>query len=146
MRTSSRQQPVPKHQADAYVDQANPVSGTKYEWSSDGTQTNKLGALKNVRIIGIAAKVTWTVQPTPLEAHVTIDGNALVFSLINPVSTTWYFPSMTSSETLGSESLGTIDRPQGRPFLFEGRNVKIEVETTGGTVQNLDIRVKYAKW
>jgi len=137
---------VPQHQADAYVDQANPVSGTKYEWSSDGTQANKLGALKNVRIISLAAMVTWTVQPSPLEVWITIDGVAMRFFFNNPVTATQYYPSEKPGLDVNNQGLDvTIFRPY-QAFLLEGRSVKVEIETTGGTVANLDLRVKYTKW
>jgi len=135
----------PKHQADATVDQA-PVSGTKYEWSSDGTQTNKLGALKNIRIISIVAQCTWTVQPTPLEVHITIDGQALLVTKTDPVSAANYFVVINDNDAPGAMAFETGSTGKYRSFLLEGRSVKIEVEITGGTVSNLFLRVKYAKW
>lgn len=136
-------QQVFQHQADAYVTQASAVSGTKYEWSSDGTQTNKLGAQKNVRIISIAANDDWSADTTSMEVHVTIDGVALVYT-VDPNDDTWYFPDMLCHLAEASGVLGTADRVE-RAFLFEGRSVKIEVESTGGTSDSLQMRVKWAK-
>jgi len=55
----------PKEKADGTLTQANPISGTKY---------TVLSTTRRVRILNIAARVTWTVQPNPLEIHLTIDG------------------------------------------------------------------------
>lgn len=130
-----------KHQADVFINQNNPASGIKYEWSSDGTQANKLGAKKNVRILSIAVRVLWTVQPTPLEVHVTIDGQTLVGAFANPVTATWYFLLLNPSTGL----LGLSDTKEAPAFLLEGRSVKVEVEITDGTVQDLSCHVKWAK-
>lgn len=133
-------------QADALVDMSGgtpPSSGTKYEWSTDGAVANALGTLKNVRLISLAAKVVWSVQPNPLEIHVTIDGQEITFTVANPVSTTWYFAVLNGA--LATGGLGTTDYAPQRAFLMEGRSVKVEAETTGGTVTDLNARIKYAK-
>ena len=127
--------PVPEHQADAVLNQANPISGTKY---------TVLPTTKNVRIITIATKVTWTVQPSPLELHIIIDGVNIPISQIDPVSDTWYNAELVDSWT-PSAGFSTAHHPH-RSFLLEGRSVKVEVEITGGTVSNLNSIVKYAKW
>ena len=136
--------PVFKHQPDATINQDNPDSGIKYEWSSDGTQANKLGTLKNVRIISIEVHCTWTVQPTPLEIWVTIDGQSLRFFVTDPESATLYYDELYPSEEYGYLVKANPHAPK-RAFLLEGRSVKVEVEITGGTVSNLSARVKYAK-
>ncbi|NVM23119.1 MAG: hypothetical protein HWN68_15215 [Desulfobacterales bacterium] len=123
-----------KHQADATLDQTDPVSGTKYE---------VLATTKNVRIILIEAQCTWTVQPTPLEIHVTIDGQPLVFSKADPVSEDYYYA--TPYAPVAGGSLNVVAEVRHRAFLLEGRSVKVEAEITGGTVSNLSARVKYAK-
>ena len=130
--------PVNVHQADAVLSQASPVSGTKY---------TVLDTTSDVRIHSIMAMVTWTVQPTPLEVHLTIDGNALTFTLANPVTATPYYANLTpgaaaTAQVLAIDSITTI----ARAFLLEGRSVKIEVETTGGTVSNLTCRVVYGRY
>jgi len=123
-----------QHQADATLNQASPVSGTKY---------TVLDTTKNVRIISATAKVTWTVQPTPLEFHITIDGQTLIAQKVNPVSAA---VNSLQNNTPDTANLGFGNSVAGyRAFVLEGRSVKIEAETTGGTVSNLSARVKYAK-
>ena len=142
-----------KHQADATINQTNPGDGTKYEWSSDGTQANKLGTQKNVQLLGIIVKCTWTVQPTPLEIHAVIDGVAWKWTKTDPVSDTDYFcyiqPDIAPlSQTLvgSAQAVTTVgDVTLDRYFSGGARSVKVEAEITGGTVSNLSARVKYAK-
>ena len=135
MKKTRYEYPVPEHQADATLNQANPVSGTKYE---------VLPETKNVRIIGISVECTWTVQPTPLEVHITIDGVPILCSKTDPASAIPHFAGLNATMSGGTLDDTTYD-PR-RTFLLEGRSVKIEVEITGGTVSNLSARVKYAKW
>lgn len=144
MKGAISQPRVPKYQPPAYVNQA-PVSGTKYEWSSDGTQTNKLGALSNVRLMSIVVSVTWTVQPTPLEVHVTIDGETIVFTLTNPATATDYVANFVRKSANGVLSTLAVGQNMGN-LMLEGRSVKVECETTGGTVSNITMYVRYAKW
>lgn len=125
----------PTHQADVLINQANPVSGTIYYFQV---------ALPNVRVISIECNVTWTVQPTPLEAHIIIDGQTLSFDEVNPVSGTAYEATLTANEAGGD--LETVQVRQHRPFLVEGRDVRVGLEITGGTVQNLSGRLKWARW
>lgn len=127
----------PKLQADAVLNQANPVSGTKY---------TVLNTVKNVRIKSIAAKVTWTVQPTPLEIHATIDGIAMLWLVGNPVSGTNYFASDTPQATALLQTLGLTAYDQRRGFLLEARSIKIEAEITGGTSDPLEARAKSFKY
>ena len=122
-----------KQQADATLSQA-PVSGTKYE---------VLATTKNVRIIGISVQCTWTVQPTPLEIHITIDGQTVTFTVTDPVTATDYFCQNSFAAAETAQELTTTQPDQA--FLREGRSVKVEAEITGGTVSNLSARVKYAK-
>ena len=130
---------VPEHQADAVLSQANPVSGTWY---------TVLGTTKNVRIISIGAIITWaTTQPTPLEVVVTIDGQTIIFSVINPVSGQIYYGDMTRVNTT-EQPLYSETNESYRPFLLEGRSVKVEARITWATTQPtpLQCRVKYAKY
>lgn len=133
--------PIPGYQdqPDAVLNQANPVSGTKY---------TVLDTTKNARIISMTITPTWTVQPDPIQIHVTIDGQAWIFQHSTAVSATPYetdlLPQMAKNEQ------GLVDATGGprasyRSFTFEGKSVKVEVETTGGTVSNLSARVKWAK-
>lgn len=143
MRGGHKTYEVPAMQADAVVSQANPVSGTKY---------TVLDTTKNVRIIGISAEITWaTTQPTPLEVHVTIDGQAYTFTKVDPVSGSIYIAFLKSSLAESAQQmLITSDtyRDVARAFLFEGRSVKVEVEITWATTQPtpLECKVRYAKF
>jgi len=136
-------------QPDALVNMSGgtpPVSGTKYEWSTDGSVANAIGTQKNVKIIGIQIRCTWTVQPTPLEVHVTIDGNVITHTFSNPVSGTHYFATLAIGSAETNQGLDTSGNVAAylQP-LYEGKSVKVEAEITGGTVSALDMRVKWAK-
>lgn len=130
-------------QADATLSQANPTSGTKYAVSGElGT-----GA-KNARITSIEVQCTWTAQPTPLEIHVTIDGNALIFTKTDPVSATPYFCHVEPGNNATTQTMNVSVTTGGvllLPFHLEGGSIKIEAEITGGTVSNLSARVKWNK-
>ena len=124
---------IPKHQPNALLTQANPVSGTKY---------TVLDTTRNVRIIGIGAQCVWTAQPTPLEIWVTVDGQTLRFYKTDPATAVWYAAREHDLATEDSSLSGTL---AAIAFLLEGRSVKVEAEITGGTVSNLNARVKWAK-
>ena len=125
-----------KQQPDATLNQANPASGIKY---------TVLDTTKNARIIGISVQCTWTVQPTPLEIHLTIDGEAYIFTITDPVSVTDYY-CMFQANRLPTQQILAVTSPLTYgTFLIEGRSVKVEAEITGGTVSNLTARVIYAK-
>ena len=123
-------------QTPADLSQANPVSGTKY---------TILDTIKNVRIIDIIIKCTWTVQPTPLELHLTIDGQSITFPFTDPVSNTIYCVFLHGNSPNKWGQLSVTAHSPSRSFLIEGRSVKVEAEITGGTVSNLFARVLYAK-
>jgi len=139
MKKSRYEYPVPEHQTDVTLNQANPISGTLYE---------VLAATPNVRLVMVAVRVTWTVQPTPLEVHITIDGVTYTASYTDPITATDHFlipisagypyPGMTL--VLLTEAIR-----HGYPII-EGRNIRVQVETTGGTVSALQARVRYARW
>jgi len=137
MRGDHKDFTVPVHQADATLSQANPTSGTKY---------TVLDTTKNVRIRGISVKVTWTVQPTPLEIHITIDGQTRTHTFTNPVTATNYICDEYDYSDPTALPMDITARLTQRDMLIEGRSVKVEAEITGGTVSNLSARVKYAKW
>lgn len=138
----------PKRQADLLVTMAPPISGTKYEWSTDGTVPNAVGTKKNIKLLSLTAKVTWTVQPSPLEIHVTIDGIAYIFAKIDPVSATIYYAREYANAAANAQALVTSEylHERGNAGLLVGRSILVEVETTGGTVQNLDARIKLAQY
>lgn len=123
------------HMADAVIAQANPVSGTRYA----------VLRTSNARIISLFAQVTWTVQPDPLEIHMTIDGQTLRWYKGNPVTATGYEPENGAAADPGWMNLNITGYFAYRAFILEGRQIFIEAETTGGTVSLLDCRVKYAK-
>lgn len=125
---------VPAMKQEITFSQANPVSGTKY---------TVLDTAANVRILGIYALVTWTVQPNPLEVHITIDGQALVATQANPVSNTMYF---VTKGAVTQFNMSVTDMSEYIAFLLEGRSVKVEVETTGGTVSQVDCYLKYQQY
>ena len=130
--------PVPVLQIDATLSHGAPVSAGKYV---------ALDTTKNVRIYGIMVSVTWTVQPTPLELHATIDGIAVKWSKIDPVSATPYFAHINPALPMTAQNLSDAAAETTRQaFLIEGRSIKIEAATTGGTVSNLSAKVIYAKW
>ena len=127
-----------EQQADATLSEPNPGTGTKY---------TVLDTTKRVRIISISVSVTWTVQPTPLEIHITIDGQTVTFTFTDPVTATDYiaFNIPNAAETAqGLKARAEANDLTAPPFLREGRTVKVEAETTGGTTSNLSARVKYA--
>lgn len=134
---SVRQTSVPMwvQQTDEIVDESPPTSGLKY---------TLLDTVKNVRIISIYIKVTWTGQPDPLEVHVTIDGVAMRFFYTNPVSEDEYQCTIRGHLSYTAQTMDTTEYGAYKVFLIEGKSVKVEVETTGGTVSNLYARVKYA--
>ncbi len=125
-----------KLQSDAVISQASPSTGNKY---------TVLDTTLKVRIYGVNIVVTWTVQPDPLEVHLTIDGISIAHSFTNPVSTTNYIVVVAPWLAANAMTLATWDAAYGRNFLYEGQSIKVEAETTGGTVSNLSCRVKYGK-
>jgi len=148
MPTSHYPYPVWQKQADALVNMSGgtpPATGVKYAWSTDGSVANALGTQKNARIISIMTYVAWTVQPTPLEVHVTIDGILHTFFVANPVTITYYYDNAAAGNDEVNQVLGVNPYSYSRAFLEESRSVKVEAEITGGTVQTLFMRVKWAK-
>ena len=124
----------PTHQPDAVVDQANPISTTLYQ---------VLAPSLNVRILSMAGNVVWTVQPTPLEIVVTIDGITITHTVDNPISGTYYYARIWENNPENIQGLDPVP-VDGRAFLYEGRNIGVEARTTGGTVQNITARLKHA--
>jgi len=134
MKKSRYEYPVPEYQADATLNQVNPTSGLKY---------TVLDATPLCRLITVQASITWTVQGN-LEFHVTVDGVPVTTLVATPASTEKQYLQLAGS---GADwMIENSDKNQYRPYLIEGRTIKVEVETTGGTVSNLSARVKYARW
>lgn len=127
------------HQLDLTVNETPPTLGLPYVL---------LPATAKVRIISLFAQCTWTVQPSPLEIRLTVDGQTLLFSVSNPVTATPYVAYIDAVQADNASFLiayGQVDEYRaGRGFLLEGQNVYAEVEISGGTVQNLLARIKYA--
>jgi len=123
---------VPRLQVDATLNQTNPTSGLKY---------TVLDTTPKVECWGIDVKVTWTGQPDPLEVHLTIDGNADTTSFTNPVSTAVYRMRALADPTTKYDLLATVV-VQG--LLLKAQSLKVEVETTGGTVSNMTANVWYS--
>lgn len=130
----------PEMQADLYLNQNNPTSGLKYE---------VMPTTELVRIISVTTSITHTVQPDPMECHITADGIATTNALATPATATWFYGTHIYHGIFGDDVItfqsGLPDR-RDLTFLFEARSCKIEMETTGGTVSNMKCRVKYAKW
>lgn len=126
-----------KIQADATLNQPTPTPGTPY---------TVLSATKDVRIYSISAVATWTVQPNPLEVHITIDGDTITHAFANPVTATNYVayrsPHLadTAQLLLAQAAANDLTAPA---FLYEGNLVEIAVEVTGGTTNPMAARVKY---
>jgi len=139
MKKSSYMPPVPEHQADATLNQVNPVTGTFYPI---------LAETKNVRIISIAAVITWaTTQPTPLRIRVIIDGQTHYFDVTDPVSATWYHGIILPNYAENNQLLTPVTT-EVKGFLLEGRTVQIDAQITWAVTQPtpLTARVKYARW
>jgi hypothetical protein len=115
--------------------QANPVSTTIYP---------VLPVTYDVRLIGGAAWVTWTVQPDPLEIIVTVDGRELIFKKTNPVSATRNYLLRDLATLENAQNTSTDGETANRKaFIVEGQSLKVDVRTTGGTVSALSCRIYY---
>ena len=122
---------------DAAISQANPVSGTIYPVLAATTSPT--------RILGVVCSVTWTVQPTPLELYIIIDGITFTYAVVNPISTQGYEPRKQGQYAPdGNELVVSPNQISYYPYLMEGKTVSISAETTGGTVSNISCRVRYA--
>jgi len=134
------------HQADALLNQANPVSTTYYP---------VLPATANVRIISMEANITWGVtQPTDLRIRVTIDGQVYYFVVATPVSANVYNAAIQSApagtypaDPYALINITTVDFSQYRAFLLEGKSVQVDVAVTWAVTQPTPMvcRVKWAK-
>ena len=109
-----------------------------------GTQYTVLAATTHCRIRMASAYVTWTVQPSPLEIHLTVDGVAITHTVNDPVSATWYYASLNTFANLATQDLTTgATTPYYGTVLWEGTVVSVTTETTGGTVTVLGCNVIY---
>ena len=128
-------QPVPKNLADG-VFNANPATGV---------QNSILTEHFNPRILSIAAQVTWTVQPDPLEIHLILDDLTYRWFRSNPITATWYYAELEPTALIGGMPMSST-RPD-IAFLIEGRKMtSLKFESTGGTTSNAKCYVHWAKW
>jgi len=122
------------HQADVVLVQANPISGTQYVVLPETTF---------VSLYQMTVAVTWTVQPAPLELHLDIDGNDIPADSGAPVSGTQYFYRLLRFGA--GAALEVLDTGMQNTDI-KGKVAAVTAETTGGTVQNLEARIKYARY
>lgn len=128
---------IAKLQPDAILDQNNPVSGTQYPL---------LAAVKNAQIISIMTYVTWTVQPD-VEIHGTIDGIAVRWFIAAPVSDTVYMAELWRPNDLwNSQRLVTTNFTAYGSKIIPCNSIKLDAETTGGTVSKLYAIAKWGKY
>lgn len=117
------------------VTQTPPISGTQYVL---------LDTVRRVRINQITLEVTWTIQPSPLELHCVVDGVTIRHAVSNPVSGTVYRPtqaiSIDANQTLAATWTAAVNNALQR---LSGRSVRLLMETTGGTVSELEGVVHY---
>lgn len=123
-------------QDDSNIAQNNPVSGQYY---------TILDTTPFVRLIEFAAACVWTVQPTPVSIRITIDGQTIIHSRDNPVSGTNYLCHKYGGDGPLAQPLDSPQQAASRAFAYEGKSVKVEAKVTGGTVQTLYGRVKWAQ-
>lgn len=128
-----------QQQPDAVLSEVNPVSGTPYGVGA------LAAAVEDVRIISAVATVTWTVQPTPLEIHIAIDGVNITHFVDNPISTQYYDAKLSGGTSEATQPLDAASLGQYRAFLYGGQSIAVTAETTGGTVSNLSCRIKWAR-
>lgn len=121
-------------QNDATLTQASAVSGSFYE---------VLATTQNARIISIAALDDWSVDTTTLQVHITIDGLTYTFTN-DPNDNTWYSCNELDASLAPGAQVLSATLTDVYPFLLEGRNVRVQVESTGGTSDSLQARVRYA--
>lgn len=125
-----------KLQTPEALTQANPISGTKYVL---------FGPKSGVRLLGVHVQTTWTLQPSPLELHGLVDGKVLRWYINNPVSATAYHAYTDEFDSLTTQPLWTTSRGADRAFMLDAKSCKLEIEITGGTVQELKGRVWWAR-
>jgi hypothetical protein len=130
----------PKNMADAILNQATPTSAALY---------TILPTTLNCKIYSATVSVTWTVQPTPVEIIVTIDGNVITHAFTNPVSTTPYGICngvVACNGAATAQLLAAAYAVDSLPPFYEGKSIMIQARTTGGTVSVLAGRVKYGQY
>jgi len=129
-----------QQQPDAVISQANPVSGTLYT----------VLEATNARIISIVGEIVWEVtQPTLLEVVLTIDGQEITHIATDPISAQGYSAAISEGNPPTAQALGLITTvfTAYRAFLYEGRNVKVQIRVTWEVTQPTPLicRVKWAQ-
>lgn len=125
-----------EYQAPITLNQANPISGTQYALLPTTTY---------VMLLVTSGVVTWTVQPSPLEMHMNLDGQTPSPARTNPVSTTVYHLKHFSMHTNGL-SIFLDATNLDSPLNMAAKSMGINLETTGGTVQNLSGQISYMRF
>lgn len=124
------------HQEDAVLAQANPISGTQYALMNETM----------VRLYWVLFFVEWTVQPSPLELFHDLDGvTQFITEQGNPVSLTAYYDSLFHGVGTGVANLLVEAIRQGNMDLC-AKEVLLQIETTGGTVQTLSGRAMWSRY
>jgi len=128
---------LPKKQADATLNQANPVSNTEY---------TVLDTTRNVRISGLALQRNGGTV-SDIRFIMTIDGQTIHHLQNAPADGTFYYAKKDSSTTELLQLMDTSDYCRYTDELYTGRHIKITARCTW-TVQptSLVARVKYSKW
>lgn len=143
MRNVSSPNVPPRLMTDVTLSQANPVANTLYPL---------LPTTRNAKIWSAVAQIQWTVQPTPLQVILTIDGKIVVHGFTNPATVTSYAVVHGVAEDYMDENnqLLAIAYSAAIPNpLYEGKTVRVDVRTgsvTAGTTQNLTARLKYSQY
>jgi len=124
-----------EHQADATLSQANPTQNNWY---------TVLAATANVRVIGITVRVATTGET--LQCEIVVDGVTLgIVDLAAVADTDYWVVLYTASTGLFTYMIAVTDDRLNRPFLIEGRNVRVRVrKTTANGTGTLASCVSYA--
>lgn len=125
-----------QHQADALLSQAAPVQNTWY---------TVLDTVLNCRLIQFVYAVADTSET--IQTRITIDGNVLLAGGAATAATVYTVcPSVSTTTGQELNILATSATIQCRPFLLEGRSIKIEVrKTTAAGTGTLTAKAVYAK-
>lgn len=141
IKTIQRYRP-PTYQPDATISRVNPVSGTRYVVLTE----------PDCRLICAFANITWGVtQPTTLVIVITVDGEEMAHVQANPVSATNYGAVISGDQprtNQGMEQAAAGSSEKHKPFLYEGKYIKVEVVTDWAVNQPTPLvcRVKWAYW
>ena len=124
-----------EYQTPATLDQAAPVQNTWY---------TILDTTNNAIINGISVNVEDTDET--IEVQLTIDGETLSGSVAATHSTSYYVRhSLNGILRIDGLALGTTDYAQYRPYMIEGKSIKVETrKTTANGAGNLTGVVAYS--